>query len=128
MQRIGDRDFLFAWQIIRAASQPTPEATMWHIGDVTCRRDRHSITTPDHHIVLDICHIEQATPKCRWHVIVTGETWWDSHQRVLRSQLWAAYVSGSKEQALAWLKREAAVTNALANAGKKMVSEFDLPK
>jgi hypothetical protein len=115
MQRIGDRNFLFAWQTIRAASQPGPEATIWHIGDATCRRDRHSITTPDHHIVLEICHIEQATTKGPWHFMVTSETWWDSHQRVLRSQLWAAYVGGSKEQAVAWLKREAATKDGLCN-------------
>ena len=56
--------------------------------------------------VLEICHIESSTMKSRWHLMVAGETWWDSHQRVLRSQLWASHVSGSKDQALAWTKRE----------------------
>jgi len=60
MRRIGDRQFLLAWQMTRAAAQPGPEATAWPIGEAFCRRYRHSLTTPDHSVVLDVCHIEQS--------------------------------------------------------------------
>ncbi|WP_287786410.1 hypothetical protein [Acidiphilium sp.] len=38
--RIGDHLFLHAWQTLRAASQPGPEASRWRVGAVTWRRTR----------------------------------------------------------------------------------------
>ena len=108
MRRIGDRQFLFAWQVIRAATQPGPEATVWHIGEALCRRYRHSLTTPDHRVVLDVCHIEQSGVRGGWRVMVTSETWWDDRRGVLRTQLWASHTAGSRDRALAWMAAEAA--------------------
>ncbi|MGA3399935.1 MAG: hypothetical protein ABSC95_12010 [Acetobacteraceae bacterium] len=102
MHRIGDRQFLHAWQRIRAGTQPDPEAMTWRIGDVMCRRHRHSLMGPDHRIVLDICHLEPTGNGANWQVMVTAEHWWDRSRTVIRSQLWASHLSGSRERALAW--------------------------
>jgi hypothetical protein len=42
VKRIGDRSFLYAWQLIRAATQPNSEAMRWRIGDVHCHRYRRN--------------------------------------------------------------------------------------
>ena len=114
MKRIGDRQYLQAWQVIRATTQPDSEATTWKIGDVTCRRHRYSLTSPQHTVVLEVCHVEYVAVRGSWHVMVTLETWWDSRHVVIRSQLWASHLSGSKEHALAWMHREAANRQRLA--------------
>lgn len=108
MRRIGDRQFLLAWQVIRAATQPGPEATAWPIGEAFCRRYRHSLMTPDYSVVLDVCHIEQSGVRGGWRMMVTAETWWDDRRDVLRAQLWASHTAGSKDRALAWMLAEAA--------------------
>jgi hypothetical protein len=108
MKRIGDREFLFAWQRIRAESQPDPEAMAWRIGDVACRRYRHSFMAPDHRVILDIFHVEQSGGTIHWHVIVAAEDWWDSRHAVIRNQLWASHLSGSRERILAWFSDRAA--------------------
>ena len=43
----GDRSFMFAWQSIRAATQPGPEATSWQVDDVRWRRHRFRRAAPD---------------------------------------------------------------------------------
>jgi hypothetical protein len=108
MRRIGDRQFLHAWQRIRAETQPDPEAMTWRIGEVACRRYRHSLMGPDHRVTLDICHLEVAGAGARWHVMVTAEHWWDNRRAIIRSQLWASHLSGSREHALTWFVDTAA--------------------
>jgi hypothetical protein len=102
MQRIGDRQFLHAWRRIRAETQPDPEAMTWRIGEVLCRRHRHSLMGPDHRVILDICHLQMAGKGAIWEVIVATEHWWDSRRAVIRDQLWASHLTGSRERALAW--------------------------
>jgi hypothetical protein len=106
MRRIGDRQFLLAWQVIRAATQPDVESTSWRIGDVLCRRYRHSASTPDHSVVGDICHVECRAGLGGWHLVVSVENMWDGRRNIVRSQLWASHITGSKENALAWMHRE----------------------
>lgn len=108
MRRVGDRQFLHAWQVIRADTQPGPEATTWRIGDVLCRRYRHSLMTPDHSIIAEVYHVERPTARSGWHLMITAETWWDSNRTVLRTQIWASHVGGSKDNAMAWVLGEAA--------------------
>jgi hypothetical protein len=99
---------LLAWQVIRAATQPDIESTSWRIGDVLCRRHRHRASTPDHSLVGDICHIECRGGLGGWHLVVSVGNMWDSQRNIVRSQLWASHITGWKENALAWMHREAA--------------------
>jgi hypothetical protein len=108
MHRIGDRKFLHAWQRIRTASQPDPDAMIWKIGDVVCRRHRHSLMCPDHRIIVDVCHLEHGGGGAYWHVIVTAEHWWDNRRAPIRDQLWASHLAGSREHALSWFLEKAA--------------------
>ena len=108
MHRIGDRQFLHAWQRIRAATQPDPEAMTWTIREVSCRRHRHSLMGPDHRIILDVCHLESLGRGTGWHVVVATEHWWDSSRELIRDQLWASHVSGSRDDAMAWFLENAA--------------------
>jgi hypothetical protein len=108
VKRIGDRQFLCAWQLIRAATQPDPEAMRWRIGDVHCHRYRYSHMAPEHSITLDVCHLQQTGADTGWHVMVAAETWWDDRRTVVRTNLWASHVAGSRERALAWFLDHAA--------------------
>lgn len=107
MRRVGDRQFLLTWQVLRAASQPNAEATSWRIGVVLCRRYRHSLITPDHSIVADVCHVGEAARPDGWHLIVTSENWWDSCGNVVRSQQWAVQAAGSRDAVMDWIAQEA---------------------
>lgn len=106
MNRIGDRRFLEDWQSLRAASQPAPEATMWRIGQVTWQRHRTSLLNPGFSMVQEVYQLEHSGTGAHWCVLVVSETWWGPGKRVLRSQLWASHVSGSKLAAQQWLRDE----------------------
>ncbi len=107
MSRIGGRRFLFAWQMLKAASQPGPEATTWRVGDVEWRRSRQSVTTPDYAVTLDIHRLNRRGVGS-WSVLVVTESWWDDRQTLIRSQLWATHLSGDRDTITGWLDEQAA--------------------
>ena len=108
MQRIGDRNFLFAWQAIRAASQPGPECMAWQVGTVSCRRSRHSLAQADYTVVLDVVLVSSPAAEGTWSVMVTTENWWDNRHRPVRSQVWASHLGGPREAVLSWFRIQAA--------------------
>jgi len=105
--RIGDRRFLFAWQAIRAASQPAPEATAWHVAGVRWSRHRCSHAAPDHSFTVEVHRLDQEDPRNRWSVMVVTEHWWDERHNPLRTHVWATHLSGSKERIVAWFEVQA---------------------
>lgn len=105
MVRIGDRAFLFAWQRIRAATQPGPEAGFWQVSGIDWRRYRYSHTTPDHSLVVEVHSLQSAAP--RWKIMVVTEHWWDDRRNPIRNQLWSTLVSGSRLQAADWIMTQA---------------------
>ena len=107
MMRIGDRLFLHAWQTLRAASQPGPEASSWRVGTVTWRRTRLSQSCADFSVVQDAYALEHPGPGARWGLLVVMETWWDPGHRIIRSQVWATHLSGSKMALQDWIRTEA---------------------
>jgi hypothetical protein len=107
MKRIGDRRFLFAWQAIRAATQPDPEATTWRVGGVRWRRHRYSHAAPDHAVTVEVHRLDHEDAKDRWSVMVIAEHWWDERHKPLRDNLWATHVAGSRDSVAAWFDKEA---------------------
>jgi hypothetical protein len=109
MMRIGDRRFLFAWQAIRAATQPGAEACAWQVGDVDWRRSRSSMATADYVVNLDVHRLERRSRGGAWSVLVVSEAWWDGCHNLLRSQLWATHLSGDRNLIAAWMNDQAEV-------------------
>ena len=107
MVRIGDRAFLFAWQRIRAATQPGPEAAFWQVSDIDWHRYRYSHMTPDHSVLVEVHSLESVTTGSRWKIIVVAEHWWDDRRNSIRNQLWSTLVSGSRLQATDWIIAQA---------------------
>jgi len=107
MKRIGDKGFLHAWQTIRAATQPGPEANFWHVGEVTWHRHRLSHSCPDFAVVDEVYRLDHTGKAGRWSVLVTMETWWDNTRHVIRAQVWAAHLGGSKQLIQSWMAHEA---------------------
>ena len=105
--RIGDRRFLFAWQAILAASQPTPEATTWRVAGVRWSRHRCSHAAPDHSFTVEVHRLDLEDPHYRWSVMVVTEHWWDERHNPLRTHLWATHLSGSKERIVEWFETQA---------------------
>jgi hypothetical protein len=114
MTRIGDRRFLHAWQTLRAASQPGLEATSWRMAEVTWRRNRLSHSCADFSVVQDAYHLDYPGPPARWGLLVVMETWWDSRRRVIRSQVWAAHMTGPKPAIQDWVRKQAERVDAAA--------------
>jgi hypothetical protein len=114
MTRIGDRRFLHAWQTLRTASQPGPEATSWRLADVTWRRNRLSHSCVDFTVVQEVYHLDHSGTGARWSLLVVIETWWDPARRVIRSQVWAAHMSGSKLAIQEWVRKQADRVDAAA--------------
>jgi hypothetical protein len=113
MTRIGDRNFLFAWQTIRAATQPGPEATRWRVGDVHWCRHRYSHAAPDHSLTIEVHRLDCAGRGEAWSVMVVAEHWWDERHKPLRNHLWATPLSGSHPRIAEWIEAQA---RALATA------------
>ncbi|PPQ33608.1 hypothetical protein [Rhodopila globiformis] len=107
MIRIGDRAFLFAWQAIRAATQPGPEATSWEVAGVRWRRHRYSNAAPDHAVTIEVHRLDCTDAPEAWSIMVVAEHWWDQDHKPLRNNLWATHLSGSKMQVAAWIDRQA---------------------
>lgn len=106
MIRIGDRDFLFHWQTIRAATQPGPEATVWQAGGVRWCRHRYSHAAPDHTVIIEVHRLDHAEGAERWSIMVVAEHWWDEHHKSLRDRLWAAHLSGPRPRIVEWMERQ----------------------
>jgi len=105
--RIGDRRFLFAWQAIRAATQPAPEATAWRVAGVRWSRHRCSYATPDHSFTAEVHRLDLEELRNRWSVMVVTEHWWDERHKPLRSHVWATHLSGSKDRIMEWFESQA---------------------
>lgn len=108
MRRIGDRQFLYAWQVIRAASQPGHEAMAWTIDDVWCRRYRHSMGCPDHNVTLDVYHVGHSEGRQGWRILICSENWWDDRMNAFRTHLWATHLAGPRERIMNWFKEASA--------------------
>jgi hypothetical protein len=107
MNRIGDRRFLFAWQTIRAATQPDPEATNWRVAEVRWCRHRYSHAAPDHAVTVEVHRLDHENAQDRWSVMVVTEHWWDERHNPLRNHLWATHLSGSRESIANWFDDQA---------------------
>ncbi|HVV92533.1 MAG TPA: hypothetical protein VHD15_03835 [Hyphomicrobiales bacterium] len=117
MARIGDHAFLFAWQMIRAATQPDPEATRWSVGAVEWQRHRYSLAAPDHAAVVEVHRLDSRPAGERWSIMVVSEHWWDEKHQPLRKQLWTTHVSGSRARILEWIRQEGRAIEAKRPAG-----------
>jgi hypothetical protein len=117
MNRIGDRGFLFAWQAIRAATQPSPDATTWRVAGVRWCRHRYSHTAPDHTVMVEVHRLDCIDGKDVWGVMVVIENWWDERHTLLRNQHWATHVSGSRPRIAEWIDRQARAVDRSRQAG-----------
>ncbi len=116
--RIGDRRFLFAWQAIRTASQPGPEATTWRVAGVRWSRHRCTHANPDHTFTVEVHRLNQEEAHNRWSVMVVTEHWWDDRHNPLRTHVWATYLFGSKERIAEWFATQArSIEKSQATAG-----------
>jgi hypothetical protein len=107
MTRIGDRSFIFAWQTIRAATQPDPEATQWQVAGVRWRRSRYSFMGPDHATAIEVHRLDCADGRDAWSLMVVAEHWWDERRKPLRSNhIWATHLSGSRLQVADWIAQQ----------------------
>jgi hypothetical protein len=61
---------------------------------------------------LDVCHLQRTDTIGGWTVMVAAENWWDDRRTVIRSNLWATHLAGSREHALAWFHDYPAATRA----------------
>ncbi len=107
MKRIGDRNFLYAWQTIRAAQEPGPETMGWTLDGAVCRRTRFSHASADFSVVHDIHHVARVAPD-GWIFMVVSETWWDNRHHVIRSQHWATPIHGATTAIQDWVGKQAA--------------------
>lgn len=117
MTRIGDHNFLFAWQAIRAATQPSPEATTWRVAGVRWCRHRYSHTAPDHAVTVEAYRLDCIEGKDMWGIMVAIENWWDERHKLLRNHLWATHVCGSRLCIAEWIDRQARALDRIRQAG-----------
>ena len=106
MSRIGDRSFMFAWQAIRAATQPGPEATRWTVAGVQWRRSRYSLMAPDHSATCEVHRLDRVAGLEGWSLMVVIEHWWDEKRNPLRNQVWATHVAGSRFRIAEWITQQ----------------------
>lgn len=109
MIRIGDRDFLFTWRRLRAATQPDPEATTWRVGVVRWCRYRYTHATPDHALTIEVHRLDHGAGKDGWSVMVVAEHWWDERHKLIRNNFWATHLSGSRFQVAEWFACQASM-------------------
>jgi len=107
MSRIGDRAFLFAWQTIRTATQPNPEATTWRVAGVRWSRHRYSHSAPDHIVTIEVHRLDCLERREAWSIMVVAEHWWDERHKPLRNNLWATHLSGSRICIAEWIDQQA---------------------
>jgi hypothetical protein len=100
---------MFAWQTIRAATQPDPAATQWRVAGVDWRRHRYSHSAPDHAVTIEVYRLDHGEGREAWSIMVVVEHWWDERHRTLRDQLWATHLAGSRFRIAEWIDRQAKV-------------------
>ena len=117
MTRIGDRGFLFAWQTIRAATQPNSDATTWQVAGVRWSRHRYSQTAPGHAVSIEVHRLDYAGRGDAWGLMVVAEHWWDGQHKPLRNNLWATHVSGSRQRIAEWIDSQARTLDTSRRSG-----------
>jgi len=60
-------------------------------------------------MTVEVHRLDHSDGKDAWSVMVVVEHWWDERHKLLRNNLWATQLSGSRLRVAEWFDRQARV-------------------
>jgi hypothetical protein len=92
--------------LLLAKSNPHLKLSKWKHEELDCERERHSFNGSNHSFAIEVTRLTRPG-RHGWSLMVVKEFWWAGNQgRELRSSHWAQLMSGSRNDALAWLREQ----------------------
>ncbi len=58
-------------------------------------------------MTIEVHRLDHGEGKNTWSVMVVAEHWWDEQHKLLRNNLWATHLSGSRLSVSEWFDRQA---------------------
>ena len=108
MRSLAHPSFFRTFDLLVAVSNPGLKKVRWSHNGVAFERERHSFTSPQHGLTIDICTLS-CSGRRGWSLMVTKEYWWaGAESRPFKNLRWARPISGQRGDMLAWMRAQEA--------------------
>jgi hypothetical protein len=103
VKTLASRSFFRTFDLLLAAANPS---MMLSEDGVTCARERHSFGGGTYNFAVEVVTMTQPGRQ-GWTLMVVKEFWWTGdRERDLRSTRWAQLLSGRRNDAIAWMRKQ----------------------
>jgi hypothetical protein len=104
MRGVNDRNFLNIWQLLYRQSCPSTSHTLWQVGDVEWRKDRHSYFGSSYALTDEVHLLRRGGRDGRWLLMIVIENWWDGTHEPIKTSTWARVLEGDAKAVVAWMR------------------------
>jgi len=107
VKTLASRSFFRTFDLLLAAANPSlTTLSCWSHDGVACERERHSFSGGRHGFAVEV--VTMTWPgRQGWTLMVVKEFWWaGNREKELRSTRWAQLLSGRREDAIAWMRKQ----------------------
>jgi len=106
VKTLASRSFFRTFDLLLAAANPSLTLSCWSHDGVACERERHSFSGGRHGFAVEV--VTMTWPgRQGWTLMVVKEFWWaGNREKELRSTRWAQLLSGRREDAIAWMRKQ----------------------
>ena len=105
MRTFADTSFFRLFDGLLGEARPDLRSTAWSHRGVDWIRERHTFNGRGAGFAIDQ-HVITRSGRDGWSLLIVRESWWDGHDKPLRSTQWAKPLSGSRASLLRWLREE----------------------
>ena len=131
MKSFARPPFFRLFDLLLSLSNPGLKRSRWTHDGVEFERERHSVMTPKHGLVIEIFTLRRPGRR-PWSLMVTKEYWWAGEEsKALKNLRWARPTSGQRGDILSWLRAQEAkigrqsFTNANEDVDTGEIEAFD---
>jgi hypothetical protein len=104
MRGVNDRNFINTWQLLYRKSCPSATHTLWQVGDVEWRKDRHSFFGSSYAVSNEVHTLRRSGRNVKWLLMIVIENWWDGEHDPIKTTTWARVLDGDPKVVLTWMR------------------------
>ena len=104
MRGVNDRNFFNTWQLLYRQSCPSTSHTLWQVGDVEWRKERHSYFGSSYAVSNEVHLLRRSGREVRWLLMIVIENWWDGAHEPIKTSTWARVLEGNANAVVAWMR------------------------
>lgn len=104
MRGVNDRSFFNTWQLLYRKTCPSATHTLWQVGDVEWRKERHSFFGISYALSNEIHTLRRSGRNVGWLLMIVIENWWDGRHEAIKTTTWARVLEGDAKAVVAWMR------------------------